>query len=87
MPVLFDGTFWAEDELRRIDPAARTASGMGHLPISGGSLEILRGLRARHRVYIHINNTNPVLAPGSPERAEVEAAGIVIGEDNMEFEL
>jgi pyrroloquinoline quinone biosynthesis protein B len=46
----------------------------------------LRGLRAR-RVYVHINNTNPVLRPGSPERAQVEAAGIVIGEDKMEFEL
>jgi len=85
--VLFDGTFWSGDELRRVDPAARTASEMGHLPISGGSLEILRGLRARRRIYIHINNTNPILQPGSPGRAEVEKAGIVIGEDGMEFEL
>ena len=85
--VLFDGTFWSEDELRRIDPTARLASDMGHLPISGGSLELLRGLPARHRIYTHINNTNPIFAPDSPERAEVENAGITIGVDGMEFAL
>lgn len=85
--VLFDGTFWSEDELRRIDPAARVASAMGHLPISGGSLDVLRGLPARRRIYTHINNTNPIFAPGSAERAEVESAGLAIGEDGMEFEL
>ena len=85
--VVFDGTFWSEDELRRIDPAARTASEMGHLPVSRGSLPILRSLRAQTRVYIHINNTNPILAPGSAERAEVTAAGVLVGEDGMEFEL
>ncbi len=85
--VIFDGTFWSGDELRRIDPAARTASEMGHMPISHGSLDVLRGLRAKHRIYTHINNTNPIFQPGSPERAEVEKAGITIGEDGMEIEL
>ena len=60
---------------------------MGHLPIGEGSLKILGGLSARHRIYTHINNTNPILMPGSPERMEVETAGIAIGEDEMEFEL
>lgn len=89
--VLFDGTFWSEDELRRVDPAARPASDMGHLPISrgngGGSLEALRDLRARPRVYVHVNNTNPIFSPGSPERTEVEGAGVLVGEDGMEFTL
>ncbi len=85
--VIFDGTFWSEDELRRVDPVARTASEMGHLPVSRGSLDALRKLRAQTRVYIHINNTNPMLAPDSAERAEVAAAGIIVGEDGMEFEL
>lgn len=86
--VLFDGTFWSEDELRRVDPAAtRTATDMGHLPIASGSLERLRNLPARHRVYTHVNNTNPILAPDSPERAAVEHAGVVVGEDGMSFEL
>ena len=45
------------------------------------------GSRARHRIYIHINNTNPIFLRGSPERAEVETAGIAVGKDGMEFEL
>ncbi len=85
--VLFDGTFWSGDELRRMDPAARTASDMGHLPIEHGSLGPLRELPSRHRIYTHINNTNPILAPGSPERVAVETAGITVGEDGMDFEL
>ncbi len=85
--VLFDGTFWSENELQQVDLRARTATEMGHLPISDGSLDLLRQLPSRHRVYLHLNNTNPILLPGSPERAAVEAAGIAIGDDGMEFEL
>ena len=50
---------------------------MAHLPVggAGGSLAALRGLRAPRRVYIHINNTNPLLREDSPERAAVDAAG------------
>jgi len=43
------------------------------------SLELLRKSPARRKIYIHINNTNPVLAADSPERAAVEDAGIVVG--------
>jgi pyrroloquinoline quinone biosynthesis protein B len=48
---------------------------------------MLRDVPARHRIYIHINNTNPILALGSRERAQLESAGIVVGEDGMELEL
>src|SRR5271156_4965859 len=39
--LLFDGTFWSDDEPSRIPGITRTARQMGHLPISGecGSLE------------------------------------------------
>ena len=62
---------------------------MGHVPVGGadGSLARLPGLGAKRTVLVHINNTNPILTHGSPERARVEAAGIVVGEDAMEFEL
>jgi len=53
----------------------------------GGSLELLPRLGARRVVLVHINNTNPILCRGSAERARVQAAGIVVGEDAMEFEL
>ena len=59
------------------------------LPVSGpeGSLERLAALPCRHRVYTHINNTNPMLIEDSPERAQVERAGLRIGVDGMRFTL
>jgi pyrroloquinoline quinone biosynthesis protein B len=62
---------------------------MGHLPVGGsdGSLTALPPLGAKRTVLVHINNTNPILDGASPERARVEAAGIEVGEDGMEFDL
>ena len=85
--VLFDGTFWSNHEFQNITGNTRTADDMGHLPIRDGSLNVLRGLKGRIRIYLHINNTNPILAPDSCERAEVENAGLLIGYDGLEFEL
>jgi len=85
--VLFDGTFWSKDEFQQITGKTRTADDMGHLTIQEGSLNILRKVKARHKIYFHINNTNPILRPGSGERAEVERAGMVVGHDGLEFEL
>jgi pyrroloquinoline quinone biosynthesis protein B len=87
--LMFDGTFWSDDELRHAGADAPSAREMGHLPIGGraGSLELLPSLGAKRTVYVHINNTNPILSPASHERKQVQAAGIVVGEDGMEFEL
>jgi pyrroloquinoline quinone biosynthesis protein B len=87
--LLFDGTFWSDDELTAAGVAAPTAREMGHLPVGGpgGSLELLPRLDAKRVVLVHVNNTNPILCRSSAERARVEAAGIVVGEDAMEFEL
>ena len=75
--LLFDGTFWADDELIALGIGDRTAREMDHLPIAGrgGSLERLAALPCRHRVYTHINNTNPILLEHSPERARRDASG------------
>ena len=83
--VLFDGTFWSDDELGVVRPGARTAREMNHLPISDGSLDLLRQSPARRKIYTHINNTNPILMPGTRERAEVELAGIEIARDGLEI--
>src|SRR3989454_8547923 len=89
--LLFDGTFWSDRELGAAAGGADTptAREMGHLPVGGpgGSLELLPGLDAKRVVLVHINNTNPILCRTSAERAQVAAAGIVVGEDAMEFEL
>ena len=63
------------------------AASMGHMPISGagGSLKLLAELKVKTRIYVHINNTNPILVEDSDERAAVVAAGCIVGEDGMEF--
>jgi len=83
--VLFDGTFWNNDELSAIRPGARSAREMNHLPISEGTLQLLRQAPGRRKIYTHINNTNPILSPGSPERLTVEEAGVEIARDGMEI--
>jgi pyrroloquinoline quinone biosynthesis protein B len=87
--LLFDGTFWTDDELTRLGISDRPASAMGHVAISGpeGSLAVVSELDCRQKVYTHINNTNPMLIEQSPERAEVEAAGVLVGMDGMRFEI
>ena len=83
--VLFDGTFWSDEELRDFRPRARTAREMNHLPIREESLDFLRDLKAQRKIYVHINNTNPILMPGSSERMQVEEAGIEIAHDGLEI--
>lgn len=87
--VLFDGTFWTDDEMVQLGLSERTARQMDHLPVSGpgGSLQLLADLPARHRVYTHINNSNPMLIEDSPARRTVEAAGLVVGMDGMRFTI
>ena len=85
--VLFDGTFWSDGELAVVRPGARTAREMNHLPISDGTLDLLHQSPARRKIYTHINNTNPILMPGTRERAQVEQAGIEIARDGLEILL
>jgi len=83
-----DGTFFTVDELQASRPDAVDAYTMGHVPITGepGSLETLAALDTRC-LYIHLNNTNPILDRNSAARAQVVAAGVEIAEDEMEFEV
>jgi pyrroloquinoline quinone biosynthesis protein B len=83
-----DGTFYAADELRALRPGAPDAHAMGHVPITGpgSSLEPLSALPGA-TFYIHMNNTNPILDPRSPEAARVRAAGVGIAEDGQQLEL
>jgi len=87
--LLFDGTFWSDDELIRIQGTGQTARQMGHVPVSSadGSLSRLAGLRRPRKIYVHINNTNPMLNEAGPEYAQVRAAGWEIAEDGWQFDL
>ena len=86
--LFFDGTLWDDDEMIRTGTGVKTGRRMGHIPISGpdGSMAALAGVNAR-RTYIHINNTNPVWHPDSPERAAVQAAGWTVAADGMETRI
>jgi len=87
--LLFDGTFWSDDELIRVQGSGSTAREMGHIPVSGaeGSLWKLAGLRHPRKIFVHVNNTNPMLDESGPEHAEVRAAGWEVAEDGWSFDL
>jgi len=87
--LLFDGTFWSDDELIRVQGSGSTARQMGHIPVSGVevSLRRLSELRRPRKIFIHVNNTNPMLDESGPEYAEVRAAGWEVAEDGWSFEI
>jgi pyrroloquinoline quinone biosynthesis protein B len=86
--IMVDGTLFTDDEMIRSKTGQKTGRRMGHMPIDGddGTLAALDGLTAR-KIFIHINNTNPILVDGSAERRKVEAAGWEVAEDGMEIVL
>ena len=67
----------------------KTALSMGHIPIHGvnGSLQKLAKVNRPRKIFVHINNTNPILRRDSPEERQSRAAGWQVGEDGMEFKL
>jgi pyrroloquinoline quinone biosynthesis protein B len=67
----------------------KTGSRMGHVNMSGpdGSIAAFAKLDVERKIFVHINNSNPVLNANSKERAVANAAGWVIGEDGMEVTL
>lgn len=87
--VFVDGTFWSNDELQQVRGSGPTARDMGHIPVGGpgGSLEQLASLGSPRKIYIHINNTNPMLDEESAQHRQARNAGWEIAEDGWEFEL
>src|SRR5579859_1630673 len=87
--LLFDGTFWSDDELIRTQGSGQTALQMGHVPVSSpaGSLSQLAQVRRPRKIYIHINNTNPMLNEAGPEHRQMRDAGWELAEDGWQVEL
>jgi pyrroloquinoline quinone biosynthesis protein B len=87
--VFFDGTLWRDDEMIRLGVGNKTGRRMGHISMSGddGAIAAFRDLGVKRRIFIHINNSNPVLLDDSPEREAAEAAGWEIAYDGMEVRL
>jgi pyrroloquinoline quinone biosynthesis protein B len=87
--LFFDGTLWVDDEMKTGGTGVKTGGRMGHMNVSGenGSMAALAPLEIDRKIYLHINNTNPILLSDSPERAEVEAAGFEVAYDGMRIAL
>jgi pyrroloquinoline quinone biosynthesis protein B len=84
--LLFDGTFWSGDELIRVQGGGQTARAMGHIPVEE-TLRRLAEVRRPRKIFLHINNTNPMLDEASPQYRQVRGAGWEVAEDGWEFDL
>ena len=87
--LFFDGTLYANDEMIAQGLLNKTGERIGHMNMSGsaGSVAELAPLGIARKIFIHINNSNPVLREGSPERAAVEGAGWEVASDGMEVRV
>jgi len=87
--LLLDGTFWSDDELIRLQGSGQRAREMGHIPVGGedGTLQQLAELSTPRKMYIHINNTNPMLNEAGAEYRAVRDAGWELAEDGCHFKL
>jgi pyrroloquinoline quinone biosynthesis protein B len=87
--IFFDGTVWRDDELIAAGLGNKTGQGMGHIAMSGdhGAIESLAGLDIGRKIFLHINNSNPALLRGSPEREIAERAGWQFPADGTEVVL
>jgi pyrroloquinoline quinone biosynthesis protein B len=84
--LLFDGTFWSDDELIRALGTGESARQMGHIPVEE-SVRHLARINVARKMFIHINNTNPILNESGPEHRVVQAAGWEVAEDGWRVDL
>ena len=84
--LLFDGTLWDDDEMIRMGLGQKTGRRMGHMP-ARQTIEDMAGITVARRVFVHMNNSNPLTDPGSPETTIATAQGWQIARDGMEITL
>lgn len=87
--LFLDGTLFTDDEMVAQGLSHKTGQRMGHISVSGpqGSIEAIKPLGVNRRIYVHINNSNPILDETSKARKAVDAAGWEVGFDGMEIRL
>lgn len=85
--ILVDGTFWSDAELNRTHSGTPLARSIGHVPMSGdyGTVALLAEITRPKKLFVHINNTNPVLDSRSAEYKSVIDAGWQIGQDGWQL--
>lgn len=87
--VFFDGTLWTDDEMIREGSGTKTGQRMGHMSVADpeGTIAAFRDIAVRRKIFMHINNSNPILLDDSPEREIAERAGWEVAHDGMEIVL
>ena len=87
--VLFDGTLWTDDEMIQEGSGTKSGQRMGHMSVAGpsGTIATFLDIGVQRKVFIHLNNSNPLLLDDSPERAVAEGAGWEVAYDGMEIVL
>ncbi len=87
--VFFDGTVWRDDEMILAGLSTKTGQSMGHISMSGerGVIAALESLGIERKIFLHINNSNPVWLHDSAERKAAERAGWQIPADGTEIAL
>ncbi len=85
--MLVDGTFWSDAELSETHAGTPLARSIGHVPMNGeaGTIALLSDITVPRKIFVHINNTNPVLDPRSAEYKAVTDAGWQIGHDGWQL--
>lgn len=84
--LFFDGTLWEDDEMIRMGLGQKTGRRMGHMPATE-TMDALAASAIGRRIFVHMNNSNPLTDPASPQTAEAEAQGWQVGRDGMEITL
>ena len=87
--VFFDGTLWQDDEMIREGSGTKSGRRMGHMSVAGedGTIAAFAGLGVKRKIFVHINNSNPLLLADSGERAEASAKDWEVAQDGMEIAL
>jgi pyrroloquinoline quinone biosynthesis protein B len=84
--VFFDGTLWRNHEMITAGVGTKTGQRMGHMSCID-TIAAFRDLNVKRKLFIHINNTNPLLIGNSPERHQALASGWEVAHDGMEITL
>ena len=84
--LFFDGTLWDDDEMIRMGLGQKTGRRMGHMPATE-TMDVLRPVAIGRRIFVHMNNSNPLTDPASPQSATAQAQGWQVGRDGMEITL
>ncbi|MDO5612752.1 MAG: pyrroloquinoline quinone biosynthesis protein PqqB [Paracoccus sp. (in: a-proteobacteria)] len=84
--LLFDGTLWDDDEMIRAGLGQKTGRRMGHMAAQD-SIAALADVPVTRRIFVHLNNSNPLVDPASPQTAQAAAAGWHIARDGERIDL